>query len=139
LPILFSYQRAEFQLNNTDLISCWLNTVVLTEGKKVGKISFTFVDDNELVEINKKYLYQSYKTDIITFDYSFLDTVNGDIYISIDTVKRNWKEYHSLSYKMELYRIIVHGVLHLLGYNDKDNSEKLTMREKEDTYLNLIK
>jgi probable rRNA maturation factor len=139
LPILYSYQKADFQLNNTDLINCWLTSLVLTEGKKVGKISFTFVDDNELVEINKKYLFHSYKTDIITFDYSFLDTVNGDIYISIDTVKRNWKEFHSLTYKMELYRIIVHGVLHLIGYNDKEYSEKLIMREKEDKYLDLFK
>jgi rRNA maturation RNase YbeY len=115
----------------------WIRGVIASEGKRVGDISFIFCSDEYLLDVNRKYLDHDYYTDIITFDYVEGAVVNGDIFISVDRVAENAKEFNA-SFEAELHRIIVHGVLHLLGYKDKSKKEKLLMTEKEDFYINVL-
>jgi len=111
---------------------------VYNEEKTLGNINFIFTSDKYLLEINNKYLSHNYLTDIVTFDYCENNIVNGDIYISIETVKNNSYRFN-VTYLEELRRVIIHGVLHLIGYSDSDEKEKKEMREKEDFYLALLK
>lgn len=111
--------------------------IFLDEAKKVNKINYIFCSDTYLLEINKKYLTHNFFTDIISFDLSEGEAVTGEIYISIDRVKEN-AIIHSASFRKELLRVILHGVLHLCGYKDKKKSEITLMRKKEDYYLQLI-
>jgi len=115
----------------------WIKETILAERKKTGDISFIFCSDNYLLEVNKTYLDHDYFTDIITFDYVEGTWINGDIFISIDRVRENSVEFKT-TFENELNRIFIHGILHLLGYKDKDNKDKLLMTEKEDFYLKLL-
>ena len=134
---LYNLYEKEFEQIDGKLITIWLNSVVKNENKSIGKISVIYVDDNYLLDINIKYLKHNYFTDIITFNYNQGLNISGDLYISIDTIKSN-AEFYDTNFKNELLRVIVHGVLHLLGYNDCEESEKIVMREREDFYLNRI-
>jgi len=122
----------------------WIENSIVTEGRKLGCINFIICSDNYLVKINKKYLNKEYLTDVITFntnhlaDFESKDYIYGDIYISIERVLENKKSY-GVSLSNELHRVFIHGVLHLLGYNDKTQSEKKIMTSKEDEYLKMIK
>ncbi len=118
-------------------ISNWLKFVISSQNKKIGSICFIFCSDNYLLEINNRYLSHDYFTDIITFDYVENNLVSGDIFISLDRVLENSLSYN-VSYNNELFRILVHGILHLLGFNDKLNDEKALMTEKEDFYLKVL-
>lgn len=124
------------QLKKRKLIS-WIKKVILSEGKKVGDISFIFCSDNYLLEVNKKYLDHDYYTDIITFDYVENDIIQGDIFISSDRVKENAMIYKT-TFDNEIHRILIHGVLHLVGYKDKLKKDKHLMTAKEDIYLKLL-
>lgn len=115
----------------------WIKQVIDEHCKKVGDVSFIFCSDTYLLDVNKQYLDHDYFTDVITFDYVEGDVVSGDIFISVDRVKENAKSF-STSFSNELNRIIIHGILHLLGYNDKTDTDKLIMTGKEDLYLNLL-
>ena len=115
----------------------WIKDVIVSEGMKPGDVSFIFCSDNYLLEVNKKYLNHDYFTDIITFDYVENGIVNGDIFISIDRVGENARGYKT-TFENELNRILIHGVLHLLGYKDKTKKDKSVMTEKEDFYLNVL-
>lgn len=115
----------------------WIKGVIASEGKRVGDISFIFCSDEYLLDVNRKYLNHDYYTDIITFDDVDGSVINGDIFISVDSVAENAKEFGT-SFENEMHRIIVHGVLHLLGYKDKRKKDKLLMTEKEDFYLNVL-
>tara|TARA_B100000609_G_C17182413_1_gene417868 strand:+ start:840 stop:1262 length:423 start_codon:yes stop_codon:yes gene_type:complete len=117
-------------------LSKWLEQVVIREKKFLGEIVCVFCDDKYLLEKNIKYLNHDYLTDVITFDYCEDRTVSGDILISVERVKENAKSYN-VSFFTEIKRVIVHGLLHLLGYDDKTSSSKKEMTEKEDFYLNL--
>lgn len=117
--------------------SNWIKEAVIFEGKKVGNISFIFCSDNYLLDINKKYLSHDYFTDIITFDYVEGNIINGDIFISIDRVVENAKDFNTFL-ENELHRILIHGVLHLLGYKDKSKKDKDLMTKKEDYYLKVL-
>jgi len=97
--------------------------------------SFIFCSDSYLLKINQEFLKHDFYTDVITFDYSSGDIISGDIFISIDRIKYNAKQF-KVSFDYELLRIVIHGVLHLLGYNDKQNQDKILMTSKEDEYLN---
>ena len=127
---------------NTDSINItlhknWLKTVISLEGKKTGDIQYIFCDDNHLHKINKAYLNHDTLTDIITFATTNNENIiSGEIYISIDRVYENAND-QSVLFSDELSRVIVHGVLHLIGYDDHSISEKKLMREKEDYYLHL--
>lgn len=115
----------------------WIKETILSEGKRVGDISFIFCSDNYLLEVNKTYLDHDYFTDIITFDYVEGSVINGDIFISVDRVLDNSVEF-TTTFEDELNRILIHGILHLLGYKDKSKKDKLLMTEKEDYYLKLL-
>ena len=112
----------------------FLKNIILDEDHKSGDISIIFCSDDHLLSINKKYLEHDYYTDIITFDYSEGKVVSGDIFISIDRLKENALKFH-VTFEEELHRIMCHGVLHLLGVNDKNISEKEEMTSKENHYL----
>ncbi|HBT86373.1 MAG: rRNA maturation RNase YbeY [Fermentimonas sp.] len=134
-----------FQADNVKLpvikkreISKWIKTVALKYGKTTDEISYIFCDDEKILEINKEYLKHDYYTDIITFDYSEGEKISGDIFISIDTVKSNSQMY-TTDYQDELYRVIIHGVLHLCGLDDSSEAEQKIMREAEDNALKLLK
>ena len=114
----------------------WLSSVAENEGKKIGDVNVIFCSDPYILEVNKKYLGHDYYTDIITFDYCEGKTLSGDLFISVDSVRENASFYGS-SFEDELHRVIVHGVLHLIGYDDHTDKEKKKMRSKEDQYLSL--
>ena len=115
----------------------WINAVAHVYGKKCGDIAFVFCTDERILEVNKQYLQHDYYTDIITFDDVEGNVINGDIFISVDRVKENSIEFQT-SFGNEIHRIIIHGVLHLLGYKDKAPKDKRLMTEKEDLYLKLF-
>ena len=124
------------KLKKRKLIS-WIKNVIQSEGMKVGEISFIFCSDNYLLEVNKKYLEHDYYTDIITFDYVEENVIQGDIFISVDRVKENSVTFKT-RFEDEIHRILVHGILHLLGYKDKLKKDKSLMTSKEDLYLNVL-
>ena len=115
-------------------IKSWIKFAIENEGFFCGDLSFIFCSDDYLLKMNKEYLDHDYFTDIITFNYVEDKNVYGDIFISVDRVKENANEY-SVSFEEELKRVIIHGVLHLIGFDDKDKSLKLQMTQKEDEYL----
>ena len=122
---------------NTTLISSWLSTCVTDLGYNLGELSIIFCDDEYLLEVNKKHLNHDYYTDIITFNYNVEKKLNGDLFISLDRVKDNASVFNE-NFNLELFRVIIHGVLHLCGFNDKTTSEQREMRQKENHYLRLI-
>lgn len=115
----------------------WIKEVIDLEGYKLGDVSFIFCSDEYLLDVNRKYLDHDYYTDIITFDYVENRKLNGDIFISIDRVKDNAVEFKT-TFENEFHRILIHGILHLLGYKDKNIKDKLIMTEKEDLYLKIL-
>lgn len=129
-------QDTVFKFKSKRLTSQWLKLVAQAESKKLGAVSVIFCSDNYLLDINKKYLNHDYFTDIITFDYCEGDLISGDLFISIDSVKDN-SEFFKSCFEDELNRVIVHGVLHLIGYDDHTESDVAVMRSKEDFYLNF--
>ncbi len=118
------------------LIVNWLNKVVSQEGYKVKKMLYHFVDDQEILRINQSHLNHDHYTDIITFDYTEGIALTGEMLISIETVQSN-SEKLRLRFEEELFRVMTHGLLHLMGYQDKTGREAAIMIEKEDFYLNL--
>ena len=116
--------------------TAWIKAVAQTYGKKVGEVGYMFVNDEKILEINNEYLGHDYYTDVITFDYDEDDVVNGDIVISLDTVRTN-AELFDKAYEDELYRVIIHGILHLCGLNDKGPGEREIMEEAENKALEM--
>ncbi len=116
--------------------TAWIRAVAATYGKRIGDIGYMFVNDEKILEVNREYLGHDYYTDIITFDYCEDDTLNGDLVISLDTVKSN-AELFKKDYNEELHRVIIHGVLHLCGINDKGPGEREIMEAAENKALNL--
>lgn len=114
--------------------SAWIKRVAESYGKRVGEVGYLFCDDEKILEVNKEYLQHDYYTDIITFDYCEGKVLNGDIYISLDTVFTNADKF-GRPYDEELHRVIIHGVLHLCGINDKGPGERAIMEEAEDKAL----
>lgn len=111
-----------------------IKNLLRKEGKKLGEINITFSDNPTVLKTNRQFLNHNYYTDIITFNYCVKNVVTGDLLISIDQVELNSRKY-KISFERELLRVIVHGVLHLVGYNDTNEDEIRIMRKKEDTYL----
>ena len=114
--------------------SAWIKAVAASYGRKVGEIGYLFVDDEKILEVNREYLGHDYYTDVITFDYDEDDTVSGDIVISLDTVRTNAEQFGK-QYDDELRRVIIHGILHLCGINDKGPGEREIMEEAENRAL----
>ena len=114
--------------------SAWVKAVAASYGKKVGEIAYIFVDDEEILRVNREYLQHDYYTDIITFDYTEGDTISGDLFISLDTVRTNAEQFDK-PYDEELHRVIIHGILHLCGINDKGPGEREIMEAAENKAL----
>ena len=117
--------------------SAWVKSVAASYGKKVGEIAYIFVNDEKILEVNRQYLSHDYYTDIITFDYCEGDTISGDLFISLDTVRTN-AEQVGTTYEQELHRVIIHGILHLCGINDKGPGEREIMEAAENKALALL-
>lgn len=118
-------------------ITKYIKYLIKNEECKLGIVTLIFCSDSYLLEINRNYLNHNYFTDIITFNYVDDKVISGDLFISIDRVKENAIEFDT-TLKNELYRVIFHGILHLIGYNDKTEEEKVIMREMEDLYLSAV-
>jgi rRNA maturation RNase YbeY len=136
--IQFFSEKIRYRLPNPGKTKTWVKSVIKKEGASLEGINFIFCTDKYLQEINIEYLNHKTFTDIITFNYGDKKTIEGDVYISIERVKENALKFQ-VPFQHELHRVIIHGVLHLLGYNDKTKTEKARMREKEDAYLSLRK
>jgi probable rRNA maturation factor len=138
--ITFNNADINYKLKDKTGLKNWITTVVESKKKRVGDIAFIFCSDDYLLEINKQYLYHNTLTDIITFDYSKeapKSPISGDIYISIDRIKENAQKF-AVTDENELYRVIIHGVLHLLGYKDKTKAAKDEMTKQENFCLKLL-
>ena len=118
-------------------ITAWIKAVARNYGKKVGEIGYLFVNDEKILEVNNEYLGHDYFTDIITFDYDEGDTINGDLIISLDTVRSN-AQLFGKTYEEELHRVIIHGILHLCGINDKGQGEREIMESEENKALAIL-
>ncbi|MCL1942996.1 MAG: rRNA maturation RNase YbeY [Candidatus Azobacteroides sp.] len=118
-------------------VSKWIKEVAAMYGKDIESISYIFCSDEYILRINNQYLKHDYYTDIITFDYSLNNDISGDIFISTDTVKSNSQKYKT-DYNEELHRVIIHGILHLCGINDKSSEERADMTEKENKALEML-
>ena len=114
--------------------SAWVKRVAASYGRKVGDVAYIFCDDEEILRVNRQYLQHDYYTDIITFDYDEGDVISGDLFISLDTVRTN-AEQLGVSYEQELNRVIIHGILHLCGINDKGPGEREIMEAAENKAL----
>ena len=125
-----------YRIRTVKSLKKWIEKSILDEKQTPGTLNFILCSDDYLLGINRKYLKHDFYTDIITFDYSDDQNISGDIFISIDRVKENARKY-SVKISDELHRVIIHGVLHLLGYNDKSPGEQSEMKAKEDFYLSL--
>lgn len=117
--------------------SAWIKKVAASYGKNIGEIAYIFCDDEKILEVNREYLQHDYFTDIITFDYCEEKRINGDIFISVDTVKSN-SEQLGVPYEQELHRVIIHGILHLCGINDKGEGEREIMEMEENKALAML-
>ncbi len=135
--IFFHSDDISYTLKHKTLIRDWIAKIIHSEKGKAGEINFIFCSDKCLRKINLAYLKHDTYTDIISFDYSDKELLSGDIFISIDRVKENAKKFKS-NFTEELHRVMIHGILHLLGYKDKTRIQKANMRVKEDLCLSLL-
>jgi probable rRNA maturation factor len=134
--IRFIY-KINFKIHNKKTLKIWIKQLFTEEKKYIGNINLIFCSDIYILKINKKYLNHNFYTDVITFNYVRNNIIDGDTFISIDIVKHNSKLYGEYIHK-ELYRVISHSLLHLIGYNDITNEQKIIMKQKEDFYINLL-
>ena len=132
--ISFHYET-DFLLENTKSFIRWIKNVILEEKKELGEVNYIFCDDKYLLRKNIKYLDHNILTDIITFNYCEGDIISSDIMISVERVMENSSIFEH-SFSEELNRVMIHGILHLIGYNDKTDGEKEIIRKKEDYYIN---
>lgn len=132
----FNYET-EFILENEKAIASWISNVIVSEKKKEGEINYIFCNDDYLHKINVEHLGHDTLTDIISFDYTVGNEINGDIFVSVERVKDNAVDFN-VSFEDELRRVLVHGVLHYCGYKDKSKADELLMRSKEDEKLAMF-
>ena len=130
--------ETKFNLKDKLKVKAWIKAVIEKEGSKQGTISYVFCSDEKILEVNKQFLNHDFYTDIITFDYVEDEKINGDIYISVDRVEDNANQFEA-SFEDELHRVIIHGVLHLLGYKDHNPKDEKLMRSKENEAIALYK
>ena len=120
-------------------VSEWIKQVAASYGKRVGEIAYIFCNDEKILEVNREYLQHDYYTDIITFDYTEGKRISGDLFISLDTVHTNADQFAEGDYPRELHRVIIHGILHLCGINDKGPGEREIMEAAENQALEMIR
>ncbi len=135
--ISFLSEDISFELESPSVVQEWINNTIAKEGKTTGEITYIFCSDDYLHKINLEHLQHDTFTDIITFNYCVDDVINADVFISIDRVKENAPSFNT-TFLNELNRVMIHGILHLTGYDDKSDSDKEVMRSKEDFYLSLL-
>ena len=134
--ISFNYE-SDFSLEQEEVYTSWIETIVESENKILGEISYIFCDDEYLHSINMQYLNHDTLTDIISFDYTEGDVISGDIFVSVERVKDNAIDFN-VPFEEELKRVLAHGVLHYCGYKDKSDADALLMRSKEDEKIKLF-
>ena len=134
--ITYSAEGVKFPKIKRRETTAWIRRVAATYGKTVGEVGYLFCDDKKILEVNREYLGHDYYTDIITFDYDEGNQINGDLVISLDTVRTNAEQFGK-DYDEELYRVIIHGILHLCGLNDKGPGEREQMEAAENRALAL--
>ncbi|HKK63371.1 MAG TPA: rRNA maturation RNase YbeY [Bacteroidales bacterium] len=137
MSFFFHTDKINFKLQDTSLYKAWLKRIIAGYYKSPGTINFIFTSNDELLKINKVYLNHNYYTDVITFNFNRDDLIEGDIYISIDQVRINANLY-SQNFTTELERIMVHGILHLIGFDDKEAQDKIVMTNEENRALKLL-
>ena len=134
--ISYFFEDTDFIFKGKARNNKWLRLVSESEIRRIGDINIIFCSDNYILNVNQQYLQHDYFTDIITFDYCEGDRLSGDLFISVDTVRENAIEYGT-EFSEELHRVIVHGILHLIGYDDHSDKDVAIMRKKENYYLSL--
>jgi probable rRNA maturation factor len=134
--INFNYE-SDFTLENDEAIATWLSAVIVSENKTEGEINYIFCNDEYLHKINVEYLDHDTLTDVISFDYTMGNEISGDVFVSVERVLDNSKDYNT-SFDEELKRVLVHGVLHYCGYKDKSEADELLMRSKEEEKLTMF-
>lgn len=135
--ITYLAQQIELPKFNEKAVSEWIGLVARNHGRVVGPLTYIFCNDDKILEVNRKFLQHDYFTDVITFDYSSHRRISGDIFISLDTVRSN-AELFQRSYNEELMRVVIHGVLHLCGINDKGPGEREIMEANENEALSVM-
>lgn len=135
--ITFQAENIDFPKIKKQATKNWIKLVAENYGKKIGDINYLFCTDEKILEVNNQYLSHDFYTDIITFDYSEGNNISGDIFISLDTVSTNSQKYNT-DFMEELYRVIIHGILHLCGIDDKSEHEEKAMRKAENKALEMI-
>lgn len=135
--VSYFFEDIKFSFKGRRENNSWLKAVAESEVKRLGSINIIFCSDNYILDVNQRYLGHDYFTDIITFDYCEDDVLSGDLFISIDTVRENAGFYKADSFENELHRVMVHGLLHLIGYDDHTPEQQKVMREKENYYLDF--
>lgn len=138
MPVKFFNEDIQFNLKNKIKLKKWINSVIVSEKHETGSINYIFTSEKEILRINQEYLKHNYYTDIITFNYCESNEIHGDIFICLATVKNNSVLFNVTSIN-ELHRVMIHGILHLIGYDDKTDDEKVVMRQKENYYLERLK
>lgn len=136
MSVRFASQNIDLELPQAEKVKKWVSQVVQQRGKRVGNISYLFCDDEHLLGVNRQFLNHDTYTDIITFDYVVADLISGDIMISVDRVEENAEKF-GVPFEQELHRVVIHGVLHLLGQGDKSDAEAAEMRRQEEDALSL--
>jgi len=131
---IFFHSECDFDAESVSHLEAWITKAIENEEKELEEINYIFCNDDYLLEKNQTFLNHDTYTDIITFDYSEMNRISGDIFISVERVNENARKF-AVPFNTELRRVMIHGVLHLIGYKDKSGEEKETMREKEDFYL----
>jgi probable rRNA maturation factor len=137
MNIRIFYDEVKFRIKDWKKIVEVVKEIIKNENKKPGNINFVITNDKTLKKINIKFLNHEYYTDVITFDYNEKNILNGEIYISLDTVRRNSINY-KVSLSSEMLRVMFHGIIHLCGYDDKTNNEKVIMKEMEEMWMDVF-
>ncbi|MBU8891168.1 MAG: rRNA maturation RNase YbeY [Bacteroidales bacterium] len=138
MAVKFFTEDISHNLKGKKKLISWIHNTIQEEELNSGDVNIILTSDKYLLQINKQYLNHDYYTDIITFNYCETNLINGDVFISLETVKNN-SERFDVNFKVELSRVIIHGILHLIGFNDQNEDEKQIMREKENYYLDRLK
>ncbi len=136
---MISYHTEDIKKPNicTRRTSAWVKKIAASHGKTIGEIAYIFCSDPYILEVNKQYLQHDYFTDVITFDYTEGNKISGDIFISLDTVQSNAEQF-DVDFYEELERVIIHGILHLCGFKDKEEAEEAQMREEENKAISSL-
>jgi len=137
LSIFFHKEGINFDIRERQKIRQWIKKVIENEGKKLGELNVILTGDKELLELNKTYLSGKYLTDVITFEYNQEKKISGDIYISVERIRENALKFNE-RVDREILRVIIHGILHLMGYKDKKDEEQTKMRQREDECLYMF-